>query len=166
MNDLCESCGLRVLTPITAGEAHRIHATLQQRGVDHQIRRVNRRAPTGGPMPPGAHRVGVSGPMPSSYRLDTRPATQVSSLSNGSAIASASYTYRSDFDNKNKYSCAVVGRSVTLDGIGFGLCQIMSDRNHQPSACNANATRAGIMQRSFGFKPGVPFMPPMCVPLG
>jgi hypothetical protein len=45
-----------------------------------------------------------------------------------------------------------VGLSVTLSGIGLGLCQMMSLRRYQPSACSASATRAGIIRRSFGFE--------------
>ena len=52
------------------------------------------------------------------------------------------------------YSCALVGRSVTLSGIGFGLFQMMSERRYQPSARNANATIHGMPTRSLGFMPG------------
>ena len=48
---------------------------------------------------------------------------------------------------------ADVGLSVQLSGIGLGLCQTISLRSHQPSACSASATRAGIIIRSFGLRP-------------
>ena len=60
---------------------------------------------------------------------------------------------RGDFDNRKIYSCAFVGLSLTLSGIGFGLCQIMSERRYHPSACNANATRQGMPTRSLGLTP-------------
>jgi len=64
------------------------------------------------------------------------------------------------------YSCDVVQRSVTLDGIAFGLFQMMSCRKYQPASWSANATRHGIPMRSFGFKPsGVDLWSvPMIVP--
>ena len=52
------------------------------------------------------------------------------------------------------YSCAFVGRSVMLSGIGFGFDQMMSERSHQPSAWSANATRQGMPTRFFGLSPG------------
>ena len=54
-------------------------------------------------------------------------------------------------------SCALVGLSVTLSGMGFGLCQIMSLRRYQPSACNAKATRQGMPNSCLGFMPGTRF---------
>lgn len=51
------------------------------------------------------------------------------------------------------YSCARVGRSVTLSGIGFGLLQMMSLRRYQPASCKANATRHGIPHKSFSLRP-------------
>src|SRR5882672_3366627 len=51
-----------------------------------------------------------------------------------SLIASASKKYRADFVSRNRYSCALLQRSVTLSGMGFGLAQIISCLNHQPSA--------------------------------
>nr|AKH46656.1 DNA methylase N-4/N-6 domain-containing protein [uncultured marine virus] len=54
---------------------------------------------------------------------------------------------------RKMYSCDFVGRSVTLSGIGFGLCQMMSERRNHPSAWSANATRHGMPQRSFGLRP-------------
>ena len=35
-------------------------------------------------------------------------------------------------------------------GIGLGLCQMISERSHQPSSWSAMATRAGMSIRSFG----------------
>jgi hypothetical protein len=62
-----------------------------------------------------------------------------------------------DLLRRKIYSCAFVGLSVTLSGIGFGFGHIMSDLSHQPSACNAKATRHGMPTRSFGFKPIISF---------
>lgn len=70
-----------------------------------------------------------------------------------SCIASLSKKYCSDFDSRNKYSCALVQRSRTLSGIGFGLCQIMSWRRYQPSARSANASIQGMPIRSLGLMP-------------
>ena len=61
---------------------------------------------------------------------------------------------RWDLVSRNTFSWAFVGRSVTDSGIGFGLFQMISLRSHQPSACNAIATRAGIIIKSFGLRPG------------
>src|SRR5687767_3361762 len=51
------------------------------------------------------------------------------------------------------YSWLLVGLSVTLSGMGFGFDQMMSERNHQPSARKAKATIHGMPTRSFGFSP-------------
>jgi hypothetical protein len=55
--------------------------------------------------------------------------------------------------SRKMYSWLFVGLSSTLSGMQFGLCQMMSLRRYQPSACNAIASRAGIMHRSLGFRP-------------
>src|SRR5581483_5741563 len=73
-------------------------------------------------------------------------------------MASASYRYFAFLLSKNRYSCAFVGRSVTLSGIGLGLCQTMSARKYQPSARKAKATAHGTPQRSFAFSPPVPLL--------
>ena len=52
------------------------------------------------------------------------------------------------FVSRKTCSCADVGRSVHLSGMGLGLCQMMSRRSHQPSAWRASASRAGIISRS------------------
>ena len=39
------------------------------------------------------------------------------------------------------------------NGIGFGLCQIISCRKYHPSSCKANATLHGIPIKSFAFNP-------------
>lgn len=41
----------------------------------------------------------------------------------------------------------------TLSGLGFGLCQMMSLRKYQPSACRARAARQGRPTRSPAFTP-------------
>jgi hypothetical protein len=51
------------------------------------------------------------------------------------------------------YSCALVQRSRTDSGMGFGLCQMMSWRRYQPSSWRAKATRQGMPIRSFSFSP-------------
>src|SRR6266567_1512764 len=52
------------------------------------------------------------------------------------------------------YSCERVGLSFTLSGIALGLCQIISLRRYQPSACKANASRHGTPSKSLSFSPG------------
>ena len=47
----------------------------------------------------------------------------------------------------------LVGRSVTLSGMGFGLCHTIADRNIHPSSCKANATRHGWPIRFLAGKP-------------
>src|ERR1035438_3035334 len=56
-------------------------------------------------------------------------------------------------DSKKRYSCVRQGRSSTLSGIAFVLCQITSARKYHPASCNANATRHGIPIKSLGFSP-------------
>ena len=47
-------------------------------------------------------------------------------------------------------SWAFVGRSRTDSGWAFGLCQITSERSHQPRSWSAKASRQGIPIRSLG----------------
>ena len=49
---------------------------------------------------------------------------------------------------------AIVGLSITASGSEFGFEKMISERRNGPSACNPNATREGIPQRSFGFSFG------------
>jgi hypothetical protein len=48
------------------------------------------------------------------------------------------------------YSCELVGRSETEEGIGLGFVHRMSDRRYHPRARSAKATIQGIPMRSFG----------------
>ena len=52
-----------------------------------------------------------------------------------------------------RYSCERTQRSVTDSGIGLVLCQMMSWRRYQPSACKARATRHGMPIRSLALRP-------------
>ena len=51
------------------------------------------------------------------------------------------------------YSCALVHLSLTLSGMGLGLCHIISCLRYHPSARNANANIQGIPIKSFCFNP-------------
>ena len=51
--------------------------------------------------------------------------------------------------------CAFVGRSVTDSGMALTLCQMISERNHQPSARSANANSHGWPRRSFCLVPAI-----------
>ena len=47
----------------------------------------------------------------------------------------------------------LVGRSLTLSGMGLGLCQTIADRSIQPSSCRAKAARHGWPIRFFAGRP-------------
>lgn len=68
-------------------------------------------------------------------------------------MASKSLQYDADLVSRKMCSCELVHRSVCDPGIPFGLAQIMSERSHQPSSCNAKARRHGTPIRSFGLYP-------------
>ena len=51
------------------------------------------------------------------------------------------------------YSCDLVHLSLTLSGIGLGLCHIISCLRYHPSARNANANIHGIPIKSFSLSP-------------
>src|SRR5439155_19327204 len=93
--------------------------------------------------------------VPSPNRVAASSSESIGIFSCGCAFsftASASQKYRADLVSIRIGSQLCVQRSVTLSGIGAGLCQQITSRTHQPSACNANARRKGTRQRSLGLR--------------
>jgi hypothetical protein len=96
-------------------------------------------------MPPPARRGRGSRRAPDSSRADLFRAVRRSRPRRTSSARLLS---------RNRYSCALVHRSVTLSGIGLGFDQMMSWRRYQPSERSAKARSQGMPIRSFGLQPG------------